>query len=89
MRQLSLYTPLDGRAVLDVGGGPGYFADAFRAAGARYVGVDPDAGELSARGEPADGHGARQRPGAAVRHRRGGRVLLVERARARAGRRRG
>ena len=41
---------LDGARVLVVGGGPGYFADAFRAAGARYAGVDPDVGELSARG---------------------------------------
>jgi SAM-dependent methyltransferase len=55
VNQLALYTPLDGRAVLDVGGGPGYFADAFRAAGAHYIGVDPDTGELSARGDPAAG----------------------------------
>lgn len=55
VRQLSGYAALAGRVVLDVGGGPGYFADAFRAAGARYVGVDPDTGELSARGEPATG----------------------------------
>ncbi len=55
VRQISEYTPLNGRVVLDVGGGPGYFADAFRAAGARYLGVDPDVGELSARGAPADG----------------------------------
>jgi SAM-dependent methyltransferase len=53
--QLSGYVDLAGKVVLDVGGGPGYFADAFRAAGARYVGVDPDVGELSARGEPAAG----------------------------------
>jgi SAM-dependent methyltransferase len=55
VRQLSLFTPLDGRIVLDVGGGPGYFSDAFRAAGARYLGVDPDVGELSARGAPGVG----------------------------------
>jgi SAM-dependent methyltransferase len=55
VRQLREYTPLDGRTVLDVGGGPGYFADAFRDAGARYIGVDPDVGELSARGGPAAG----------------------------------
>ena len=55
VRQLGGYAALDGRVVLDVGGGPGYFADAFRAAGAHYVGVDPDTGELSARGEPAAG----------------------------------
>lgn len=53
--QLSRYVALPGKVLLDVGGGPGYFADAFRAAGARYVGVDPDVGELSARGEPAAG----------------------------------
>jgi SAM-dependent methyltransferase len=53
--QISEYVPLNGRTILDVGGGPGYFADAFRAAGAHYLGVDPDVGELSARGEPAAG----------------------------------
>lgn len=50
--QLERYTPLSGRTVVDVGGGPGYFCDAFRVAGARYLGVDPDVGELSARGTP-------------------------------------
>ena len=55
VRQISEYAPLNGRVVLDVGGGPGYFADAFRAAGAHYLGIDPDVGELSARGAPADG----------------------------------
>lgn len=55
VQQLSGYTDLSGACVLDVGGGPGYFADAFRGAGAYYVGIDPDVGELSARGEPAAG----------------------------------
>lgn len=55
VRQLTLFTSLDGKMLLDVGGGPGYFSDAFRAAGARYLGVDPDVGELSARGEPGTG----------------------------------
>lgn len=55
VRQISGFTPLDGRLTLDVGGGPGYFADSFRAAGARYFGIDPDVGELSARGEPSAG----------------------------------
>ena len=55
VRQLADYVALDGQVLLDVGGGPGYFADAFRAAGARYVGVDPDIGELSARGTPGAG----------------------------------
>lgn len=49
-RQVAHYAPLTGRTVLDVGGGPGYFADAFRALGAVYVGLDADAGELSLHG---------------------------------------
>ena len=55
VRQLLAYSPLSSRVVLDVGGGPGYFSDAFRAAGAIYLGVDPDVGELSARGSPGAG----------------------------------
>ena len=47
---LRRWTPLEGRSVLDIGGGPGYFADAFAAAGAAYAGLEPDAGELTARG---------------------------------------
>ncbi len=35
-------------AVLDVGGGPGYFAAAFAAAGWRYIGVEPDPSEMHA-----------------------------------------
>jgi SAM-dependent methyltransferase len=53
--ELGLHAPLTGARLLDVGGGPGYFADAFRAAGVSYLGLDPDVGELSARGEPAPG----------------------------------
>ncbi len=55
VRQLEEYVPLAGTMVLDVGGGPGYFADAFRGAGATYVGLEPDAGALAARGEPQPG----------------------------------
>jgi SAM-dependent methyltransferase len=55
VQQLAGYVPLAGRTVLDVGGGPGYFADAFCGAGARYVGVEPDAGEMAGRGSPAAG----------------------------------
>ncbi|GAA4429727.1 class I SAM-dependent methyltransferase [Actinokineospora soli] len=55
VRQLAEYAPLEGSTVLDVGGGPGYFADAFRGEGAVYLGLDPDVGELSARGAPAEG----------------------------------
>ena len=53
--QLSRWVDLAGTTVLDVGGGPGYFADAFRGAGATYVGLEPDAGEMAARGEPEPG----------------------------------
>jgi SAM-dependent methyltransferase len=49
-RQVAHYVDLRGKTLLDVGGGPGYFADAFRALGARYVGLDADAGELSLHG---------------------------------------
>ena len=49
-RQVQHYVDLQSRTLLDVGGGPGYFADAFRALGARYVGLDADAGELSLHG---------------------------------------
>jgi SAM-dependent methyltransferase len=55
VRQLGEHVSLDGATVLDVGGGPGYFADAFRGAGATYVGLEPDAGEMAARGEPEPG----------------------------------
>ena len=48
--QVASYLPLDGACVLDVGGGPGYFADAFEARGATYVALDADAGELSLHG---------------------------------------
>lgn len=53
--QLSRFATLDGARLLDVGGGPGYFAAAFRCAGAQYVAVDADLGELSMRGAPAAG----------------------------------
>ncbi|MBO0803956.1 MAG: class I SAM-dependent methyltransferase [Nocardiopsaceae bacterium] len=44
--------PLDGARVVDVGGGAGYFADAFRARGASCLLVEPDAAELASRGTP-------------------------------------
>ncbi|MCG5432032.1 class I SAM-dependent methyltransferase [Mycobacterium sp. MYCO198283] len=46
-----------GRLVIDVGGGPGYFARAFAAAGMRYVGVEPD---------PREAHAAPVRSGPAA-----------------------
>jgi SAM-dependent methyltransferase len=48
--QVSQYADLAGKLVLDVGGGPGYFADAFEAAGASYVALDSDVGEMSGLG---------------------------------------
>jgi SAM-dependent methyltransferase len=50
VRELGRWCDLRGATLLDVGGGPGYFADAFVQAGARYAGLDPDVGELTARG---------------------------------------
>jgi len=48
--QVSWYADLRGARLLDVGGGPGYFADAFAARGATYVPLDADAGELALHG---------------------------------------
>jgi SAM-dependent methyltransferase len=42
--------PLVGRTLLDVGGGPGYFAAAFADTGVRYIGVEPDPNEMHAAG---------------------------------------
>src|ERR1700739_339013 len=39
-----------GRTLVDVGGGPGYFAAAFADAGVRYIGVEPDPSEMTAAG---------------------------------------
>lgn len=41
---------LAGATLLDVGGGPGYFAAAFAGAGVRYIGVEPDPAEMHAAG---------------------------------------
>ncbi|MBF6328975.1 class I SAM-dependent methyltransferase [Nocardia transvalensis] len=46
---------LSGTIVLDVGGGPGYFADEFGAVGARYVPVEPDPTEMHAAGRTVPG----------------------------------
>jgi SAM-dependent methyltransferase len=50
---VACFADLDGRAVLDVGAGPGYFAESFDQVGARYVAADPDLGELTAAGAPS------------------------------------
>jgi SAM-dependent methyltransferase len=49
-RQVRVYADLADAVLLDVGGGPGFFADAFSEAGATYVPVDVDAGELRLHG---------------------------------------
>jgi SAM-dependent methyltransferase len=58
----SLWASMHGTAptgctLLDVGGGPGYFATAFTDAGLNYVGVEPDPAEMHAgpAGEPGAG----------------------------------
>lgn len=53
--QVGQYVDLAGKLVLDVGGGPGYFADAFEASGATYVAVDSDVGEMSGLGSARPG----------------------------------
>ena len=53
--QLGEYVDLDGSTMLDVGGGPGYFRDAFSRAGATYWALDADVGELSGTGDIAQG----------------------------------
>lgn len=49
--QVLSYVALDGAVLLDVGAGPGYFRQAFEAAGARYVGLDVE-------GTPGGSHGS-------------------------------
>ena len=55
---------LNGQRVLDVGGGPGYFAQAFGERGAGYVGLEPSISEMSAAG--LGGYGAVRGDGAAL-----------------------
>ena len=55
VRQLSQYADLRGATVLDVGGGPGYFREAFLGAGATYFALDADVGELSGLGAMSAG----------------------------------
>jgi SAM-dependent methyltransferase len=55
VEQISRYISLAGRTVMDLGGGPGYFTQAFRARGASCVLIEPDLAELAARGSPLPG----------------------------------
>lgn len=59
-RMLASYTSLEGATLLDVGGGPGYFADAFTRAGATYfsIDVDSDLADESGRSRRVVGTGA-------------------------------
>ena len=50
VHQISQYVDLRDKTMLDVGGGPGYFRDAFTSAGACYFALDADVGELSGLG---------------------------------------
>ncbi|WP_309226743.1 MULTISPECIES: class I SAM-dependent methyltransferase [unclassified Mycolicibacterium] len=50
-------TSPQGTTVLDVGGGPGYFATEFSGAGITYLGVEPDPREMHA-GPAGQPHGA-------------------------------
>jgi arabinofuranan 3-O-arabinosyltransferase len=45
LHRLTGATPLFNRTVVDVGGGPGYFGEAFRTAGARVILVEPEAAD--------------------------------------------
>ncbi|EID12730.1 SAM-dependent methyltransferase [Mycobacterium xenopi RIVM700367] len=54
--------PPEGCRLLDVGGGPGYFAAAFAAVGIDYLGVEPSLDEMHAPGPAPD-----ERPGVFVR----------------------
>lgn len=49
-RHVDRHHRLQGALLLDVGGGPGFFADAFAARGATYVAIDADAGEMRLHG---------------------------------------
>lgn len=50
VRQMSQYVTLSGATAVDVGGGPGYTAEALRAAGADAFTIDPFVEELSLHG---------------------------------------
>ncbi|HET7899909.1 MAG TPA: class I SAM-dependent methyltransferase [Candidatus Nanopelagicales bacterium] len=54
VEQIGAYSALEGATVLDVGAGPGWFRRAFEEAGARYLSIDADAGEMSAAALPQD-----------------------------------
>ena len=78
------YADLDGQLLLDVGGGPGYFRDAFEGGGATYLALDADVGELAGLGEIAAGTVIGSGMQLPFRDGCGRRLLLLQRPRARA-----
>jgi SAM-dependent methyltransferase len=52
VRQVAEHSELAGRTVVDVGGGHGWFTDAFRAHGANSYLFEPDLTELIGQGQP-------------------------------------
>jgi SAM-dependent methyltransferase len=59
VRLVARHGPVAGKCVLDVGAGPVQFARAFRGAGARYVALDSDPGELTGTRPAVAGRGER------------------------------
>lgn len=55
VHQLSQYAELDGRIVIDVGGGPGFFVRELNRMGARSFCIDADSGEMAMLGPPEHG----------------------------------
>ena len=55
VRLIRQHCDLDGRTVADFGGGPGYYSEAFRAAGATSVVVDADLDEIRLHGRRTAG----------------------------------
>ncbi|MBO8190923.1 class I SAM-dependent methyltransferase [Streptomyces oryzae] len=55
VRQVERYVPLEGRTVVDVGGGSGHFTEEFRRRGAHCFLFEPDPEELHAGGREPEG----------------------------------
>jgi len=55
VRLVSAHVDLDGSTVADFGGGPGFYSEAFRSAGARTVLVDADLDEIRLHGRRTPG----------------------------------
>ena len=77
--QLELFVPLAGKTLLDIGGGPGYFADAFRCAGSALPGRRRRPRRAQRQERARARHRPGQRDGSAVREQRRGRLLLEQR----------